>query len=714
MLSRSFMVCAFLCFATIFVPAGSALAQGTSGSNGDPTRPNSSTGAALEALRRASGNNQDDQDEEDEISVIGVVIAGGEESARGMVILKIDDSIFPAIEGQTVRTGEQNVTIGKLNLNMVELVDPKRGSIQQVFFGSNRGVATEEGQVALIELSSVPLFLAAQALSYVTNTQITATVEAQIRPITLFLRDVTVDEVLSSIAATHHLYSSTIRDSGIIRFQTVEEFARGSAALQDQHNQVFTLRFPNARDIALTIRDLYGDRVRLSERVDESEESGEFLTDDLEQRLERFDIIAGRSQGLGVGDQGGQGGTIVGSNRLSSLRNNQNNSLRNFNQRTDQSSTQGEFEFTDEEIRRLGLVDDARIDAIRDSRADIFVSIIDRLNKLLVRTRDERTMSEIEELVEDLDEPAQLVFLEIRILRVQLDDGLDTAFNWAFSEGDGAGIFLPTDPEINGSLLFSYLDSSFAAEIRFLQDKDKLTVLGQPSLLTTNNEVSRIFIGEQVPVLVGFGDNTTIVTDLGNTVNFANAEYEDQDVGSTLLITPNINDDDTVELRLLQEESQIVRNGANVLVPNGDGGFDERPIDIVAAQTVSGTFVAANSRTFAIGGLITESIEDQISQIPLLGDLPLIGRLFRNQATTRRRDEIVLLVTPTIINNPDAGELMTRDFVERQSLFPNPMPEDGNLDVFEESDVLVPGVPEKNDAAGTINSFFRGQYGPRK
>jgi len=580
---------------------------------------------------------------------------------------------------------------------------------------SNDTIQKNKNQdLALVEFQSIPLPLATQALSYASDLRLAVSREAQNTEITLFLRDVTPEEALEALVATHQLYSSRVDGSNIIRLQTVEEFARGSTSFREERSRVFTLRFPNARDIALSIRDLFGERVRLSERIDESEEPGEFLAEDLEQRLQRFDIIAGRSQGLGVSDQGGPTNVNNATNRLSSLRNNRSQSLRDFRRVGDSSDRRSDFDLTDEEIRRLGTIDATRIEAIRDARADIFVSVIDRLNKLLIRTRDERTMDEIAELIEALDQPAQLVFLEIRILQVQLDDGLDTAFNWSVQTGGFSGSFSPGNPTVNGNLVFSYLDDTFRADLQLLQDRDKLTVLGQPSLMTANNEVSRIFIGEQVPVLVGFGDNTTVVTDLGNTVNFANAEYEDQDVGSTLLITPNINDDDTVELRLLQEESQIVRNGANVLVPNGEGGFDERSVDVVAAQTVSGTFVAANNRTFAIGGLIQESIEDERSQIPILGDIPYVGRIFRNQATTRRRDEIILLITPRIIDNGAEGEAIAQDYVDRQSLYPDRNIDAGNLGVFNEADVLVPGVPEQDDPVDTADALLRDRYGPRR
>ncbi|MEO0795718.1 MAG: hypothetical protein AAFX93_11170 [Verrucomicrobiota bacterium] len=683
----------------------------------DPSSPNPITKEALDALRRSGNSTSSNDDKEVDIDyiLVGLVIGGDVDSQRGVALIAVDEKLFLVGEGQTIRSGDHDITATQIDGDSIIVFDNKANEAH-VLRKNVLGLPDEEGKLSIVEFAGIPLPFAMQALSYVTNLHIAVSSEARDTAVTLFLRNVTPEEALETLVATHQLYSSPINGSDILRLQTVEEFARGSTTFREERSRVFTLRFPNARDIALSIRDLFGERVRLSERIDESEEPGEFLTDDLEQRLERFDIIAGRSQGLGTTSDTTTNGSNFTSNRLSSssFNSNQTQNFRDTGRRNDQFNNRNRFDLTEEELRLLGTVDATRIEAIRDARADIFVSVIDRLNKLLIRTRDEHTMEEIAVLIEELDQPAKLVFLEVRILQVQLDDGLDTAFNWSFNAGGFSGSFSPGNPTVNGNFVFSYLNDTFRADLQLLQDRDKLTVLGQPALMTANNEVSRIFIGEQVPVLVGFGDNTTVVTDLGNTVNFANAEYVDQDVGSTLLITPNINDDDTVELRLLQEESQIVRNGANILVPDGDGTFDERAIDIVAAQTVSGTFIAANNRTFAIGGLIQESIEDERSQIPVLGDLPLIGRAFRNQATTRTRNEIILLITPSIIENPSHGETLAQDYVDRHSLYPDTDIKGGNLGVFNEDEVLVPGEPANDPPEEALDALFHDRFGPRR
>ncbi|MEO0508365.1 MAG: hypothetical protein AAF065_00725 [Verrucomicrobiota bacterium] len=695
----------------------SSLQLGAQENVSDPTSLNQQTADAVAALRRAAGSGpeQNSARNEADVRISGMVFSRHPSMGSGVVILNFRDEYFLAVEGQTIRTKDFDYTAEQINANKIALRDNRTG--ENLIW---RGVVLQDvgvdDEVAFVEFNAIPLAVAAQALSYVTKDRIAVSSQAREIDVTLFLPSATTEEIVETLTLTHQLYPSSVGESDITRLQTVEEFARGSTNFQEERSKVFTLRFPNARDIALTIRDLFGDRVRLSERIDESEEPGEFLSDDLQQRLDRFDIIADRGQGIGEqGQGGGSGGSNSVSNRLSSsLRSRSNSSNSGGGQ---SSGTQESRELSEEDILSLEFIDTALLEAARDSKADIFVSLIDRLNKLLVRTRDQRTMDEITTLVEELDQPVQLVFLEIRVLRIDLDDGLDTGLNWILNDaGEFTGSGFNPANALTGDLFFQYVGNDVTANLNFLQSKGKLTVLGQPSLMTANNEVSRIFIGEQVPVLTGFSESTTVVTDSGNTVNFVTPEYEQEDVGSTILITANINDDDTVELRLLQEESQIVRDGADILGNIvGTGELTEISIDIVASQSVSGTFVAANNRTFAIGGLIQESIEDQRSQIPVLGDLPVVGRAFRNQGTALSRSELILLVRPTIISNPANGvfsEKVANDFIDQKSMHPKGRLDSGNLGVFEEADIIVPSVSEKNAPKETINALLQERYGP--
>ncbi len=676
----------------------------------DPSRPEFDM---LEIMRELNNKGQPSRLTDDgkvdrlDIDLVGLVAADSGRDSGGVAIIKHeDDDFFIIVEGQTLRIGNIDLTASIIDSNGVVLRDNRSNQDFTVRSIGNSNIEKSDNELALVDFSEVPIPLALKALSYETKLKIALSKAARDTKATIYLQNVSAMDALKSLVVTHKLYLSPVDDSDIIRIQTVEEFARGATSFSDERIKIFDLSYPNSRDIVLAIRDIYGERVRISERIDESQESSQFLNQDIQQRLQRFDIIDGRSQNIGsLGNGNNQNRTnqnnanglngLNGANGLNGL-NNRNQQNRN-NRFSTNAQNQSFQEITDEEIAILEGGSADLIESLNLAKADIFITTIDRLNKIIVRTRDQKTMDEIEKIVIDLDQPIKLVLLEAQILQVNLDDGLDTALEWNYQSSDFTAAGFDSLVQSTGSsLLLNYVDMDFDAQLRILQDKNKLTVLGKPTLLIANNEVSRIFIGEEVPVVTGVGDSRTIVTDEGNVVNFFNVETENRAVGSTLLITPNINDDQTVALRLLQEESQIIKDGANILAATDANELGSVSIDVVSSQSISGTFVAANNKTIAVGGLIRETLSDRKSQIPIIGDIPLLGRLFRNQSTFTEREEIVLLLTPRIIERLEDSKVTT-DYLERSSLHPNADDLEGTLGTFDAEDVLGYEVEEESN-----------------
>ncbi|MEM9015961.1 MAG: hypothetical protein AAGC68_03025, partial [Verrucomicrobiota bacterium] len=680
----------------------------------DPTEADEEMEEVIRALRASQGQPTDGGANRNErLSLAGLVVGGRQDpsSASGTAIFQVGESYFLAREGQTVQAGGKTYLLKTANSMQVVVEESGGGDLvlrsQDPKDTSGGSSATRD--IAVIEMDEVPLHLATRALSDESGIRIAASQEANQTNVSIYLRNVDSREALDTLALTHQLYMTAIPGAEVVRLHTTEEYARDAGSFRDEITKVFTLKYPNARDVALSINDLYGDRVQLAERLDDQGEPGEHLTEDLQQRLERFDIIDARGQGFGIdtggggggGGFGGAGGFQGGRSLSNNFSNNRTGNSRSFGNQTGSGASGSiaegdrftvEDELSPEEIAALESGDPRVIAQIFQQRADIYVTVIDRLNKVMVRTRDEKTMAEISDLVLCLDVPTPLVLLEVRILEVALERGLDTAFDWNVSSSQWNGGFSTSSPVAAGDLVFTYLDNAFQTQIDMLQRGNKLTVLGKPMLLTANNEVSRLFIGEEVPLNRNFGggqdfiDGGTIVTGTATT------DIEFRPVGSTLFITPNINQDRTVSLRVLQEESRIVEDGAEILVPGPAGGFINQTIDTVASQTASGTFVARDQETIAIGGMITERISSQRSQIPVLGDIPAIGILARNQSLDRVRTEIVLLLKPHIIKTPGEGEPVTRNLVPENSYHPNaPTLGEGELGAFVRPNVVTTG-----------------------
>ncbi len=373
-------------------------------------------------------------------------------------------------------------------------------------------------------------------------------------------------------------------------------------------------------------------------------------------------------------------------------------------------------------------------------RATIYVAVIRQHNQLLVRTSDEKTMQQIRDLVRRVDVPTPLVLLEVKILSVNLGDDFNSVFDYQYSDGvTTAGGFVPSSliappspafttgnvlppaadnpanitppltrrdsplapassPGVAGSpnppLLFQYVNNNFRMRMQLLENNNRITTLATPLLLTANNEVSRLFVGQDVPLNLGFTGPTPIVNAAGTSTAFTagSTNIQFRPVGTDLLITPNINADRTVTLRILQEVSNIVKAGANVYLPTSNG-FTESPIDIVNAQSVSGTVVGMDGLTVAIGGLIQENLSDSRAEVPILGKLPVIGFFFRQQSTSRTRTELVILIRPYVFSTPCESAAANCKLVQELSIHPKAVDPSGTLNSFLPHEVLRANPP---------------------
>jgi general secretion pathway protein D len=503
---------------------------------------------------------------------------------------------------------------------------------------------------------------------------------------TITLRNVDLPGALKAIAIAQGLVARHDGESGVHFLATAEEVRGDLAAFRTTQTEVFTLLYPNASDVVRAIGDTFGERVIVTE--DDQDDDRTF--EELQNRFRRFDIVEGRSRGL----SGASGGTSVRNFRDSQFDdNNRTGDTRRRIARPQDFRRDDLPELTAEEARLLAEAQAGAEDAAAEAQrlatrqAVTYVTAIQRLNRIIVRSGDPEVMQQIREMIKRLDVPTPLVLLEVRVLRVDLSDGLDSSFDFAFQAGDAQGAFsqetivsppngtflpggVPLGVGVSASAgIFQVVSNNFAARLVLLQSKGRVTSLATPILLTANGEVSRIFSGEQVPITIGFTEPQVIVGDGATTTLSATPVTELRDVGTDLLITANINADRTVTLRLLQETSRVNEDGATILVPTGTS-FTSQTVDTVQSQSASGTIVARDGLLLAFGGLIEETETDQREQLPVLGDLPLVGFLFRRESSVISRSELIVLVRPYVLSTPVEGDQISRNLLESLSIHP--------------------------------------------
>lgn len=578
-------------------------------------------------------------------------------------------------------------------------------------------VAAMEKELALIEFENVSLADAMRLFAEQSGLNVITSTEAGKTMLTVYLKNVTPIDALEAIVKANGLFYRIESNSGIVRIATLQEYEKDLSSFREEQTRVFTLLYPNPAAVAQVIQQVFGERVQFNRADGDAEDLIE-----LSRRFSRFDLVDGRSLGLGNPSNQGMsrtqsqnnGNFLMGLNNPNGLGNigilgaqggigfpnvnTQNAAGVSTHRPSDRLNklSSDEIQGFENQIARQGqLSEDTQADLMQQREATIYVSTIRRNNQVIVRTGDARSMEQIAALVTQLDVPTPTVLLEVKVLRVILADGFNSAFEYFGSAGQSAttlsdGALAPSFPGGNslarglgeglgvtggvpGALTFQMVDTNFRMRMQLLQSKNCVTALATPLILTANNEVSRIFVGDTLPFTVGFTPSQVLSS--VNAINGAVAATpvtELRDVGQSLLITPNINADRTVTLRVVEENSERVIGGSSIPVPATSGsGVTNVSVDTVRRRTISGTVVAQDGMAVALGGMIEEHVSDARDQVPVLGNIPGLGLLFRRQSANRSRSELVVIVRPYVFNTPTESAATSEFLLGELSTHPN-------------------------------------------
>jgi general secretion pathway protein D len=211
------------------------------------------------------------------------------------------------------------------------------------------------------------------------------------------------------------------------------------------------------------------------------------------------------------------------------------------------------------------------------------------------------------------------------------------------------------------------------AVLRAAQTRDNINILSSPHLLTLDNKEAEIVVGENVPFITSQSRDTLNPTNTG----VINNTIERKDVGITLRLTPHIHESDFVSLDIFQESSAV----------KGDSLLNASTVGPTTTKRSAKTSVLVkNGDTVVLGGMMQETFTNVASQVPLLGDIPLLGYLFRFKSVSRKKTNLLIMLTPHIIREPgqmletsaEQKRNMTVDFdmqkKEVERTFPDPKP----------------------------------------
>ncbi|HEY4716064.1 MAG TPA: type II secretion system secretin GspD [bacterium] len=303
------------------------------------------------------------------------------------------------------------------------------------------------------------------------------------------------------------------------------------------------------------------------------------------------------------------------------------------------------------------------VSAVAEFESGIKIAADKNVNALVIISsyQDYLTMKDI---IDKLDIPRRQVFVEAAIIEVSLtklrDLGISLHGGQVMKEG-GVGFEGMTlgpvstfvlDPTAIAALsgLFGGVVGkpvemktaagttiqvpSFGAFIRALQTTTDINVLSTPHLLTTDNEEAQITVGQNIPLPTGQ------VTGIGGTVQ---TSVDRRDVGIALKVTPQINESDYITMKIHTEISDVAQ---------GPQGIDVNVLGVTTSKrSADTTIVVKDKQTAVIGGLIRDDIKEVQSKVPILGDIPVLGMLFRSTSKRNEKTDLIIFLTPYIVRS---------------------------------------------------------------
>ena len=308
-----------------------------------------------------------------------------------------------------------------------------------------------------------------------------------------------------------------------------------------------------------------------------------------------------------------------------------------------------------------------------------FIQADPSTNSLII-TAAEPLYRQLRAMIDQLDSRRAQVYIESMIVEVSGDNAADFGFQWqgllgqsgdktglvggtnftpvggkgniigvsaAGASGDASAVAGAIGEGFNVGLLRSYNGIvSLAAIARVLQSQAETNIVSTPNLITLDNEEAKIVVGENVPFITGQFTNTgTATTNPFQTI-------ERKDVGITLRIKPQIGEGGAVRMTIFQEQSSVKTDTAAGTTNAGPS---------TTKRSIENTVVVDDGAILVLGGLIEDRFINNKSKVPLLGDIPLLGALFRSESRERKRTNLMVFLRPIVMRDADAQARFSLD-----------------------------------------------------
>lgn len=303
-----------------------------------------------------------------------------------------------------------------------------------------------------------------------------------------------------------------------------------------------------------------------------------------------------------------------------------------------------------------GLKDSGEGETASSRPQNILIRADESLNALVLLAEPE-LVGTLESIVRQLDVPRAQVMVEAAIVEVSGDISDALGVQWAVDARGGTGgaggvnfgntglsigsvLNAINENEIPSNLpdgaIIGIGTRSFGALITALSSNSKSNLLSTPSLLTLDNQEAEILVGQNVPFQTG-----SYTTDSSG-ANNPFTTIERQDIGVTLKVTPHINEGASLRLEIEQEISSIAPSAS----------LTAQAVDLVTnKRSIKSTILAEDGQVIVLGGLIQDDVTRTDSKVPLLGDIPWLGALFRSTQESHIKRNLMVFLRPTVVRD---------------------------------------------------------------
>ena len=292
------------------------------------------------------------------------------------------------------------------------------------------------------------------------------------------------------------------------------------------------------------------------------------------------------------------------------------------------------------------------------SNTDSVAIIPDIPTNSLVIYADSKSFDELERVLRELDVVRPQVFIQALIMEVKLDKSLELGVEWQTGIVEDVagreslitlgGVSSTSGPKplstgksnsvigvIGGPITFAGNDyASFETFIKAFEKDSAIDILSNPKILTLNNEEAEIKVAEIIPTTGGTKENpdTGVIT--------KTVEYKE--VGISLKITPQVNANNSIDLKIEETSSNVIDGYSNA--------FEDGAITTLN-RSINTKVNVKNGQTVALGGLIHDDITEVVTKTPCLGDIPLLGWLFKAKSTRTKKTNLIIFLTPKVIRS---------------------------------------------------------------